>query len=164
MMETSEKFGDKFQYVLAKAAGTDFRYIDSLLDDSDIIIAENSTYDIMRYADLLWVCSGTATLESALNGTPMIVLYKVGKLTEMIGKCVVKTKYIGLPNVIEGKEIIPELLQADVTADSLYEKTEEIFRNYSDYLGRVRNIKSKIDKKIPSENAAREIYSMLHPY
>lgn len=164
MMETSEKFGDKFQYVLAKAAGTDFRYIDSLLDDSDIIIAENSTYDIMRYADLLWVCSGTATLESALNGTPMVLLYKVGKLTEFIGKYVVRTKFIGLPNIIEGKEIIPELLQDEVTAESLCEKTEEIFKNYNDYLEKIKNVKNKFEDKNPSENAAREIYSILYSH
>ncbi len=164
MVEASEKFGNKFQYVLAKAAGVDSQLMDTLLGGSDTVIAENATYDIMRYADLLWVCSGTATLESALNGTPMVLLYKVGKLTEFIGKYVVRTKFIGLPNIIEGKEIIPELLQDEVTAESLCEKTEEIFKNYNDYLEKIKNVKNKFEDKNPSENAAREIYSILYSH
>ncbi len=164
MVETSAKFGNTFQYVLAKAAGVDLQLIEAFLGGSDIVIAENATYDIMRYADLLWVCSGTATLESALNGTPMILLYKVGKLTEFIGRYVVKTKFLGLPNIIEGKEIIPELLQAEVSAKSLYEKTEEIFKNYNDYLEKIKNVKSKFDKKNPSAIAAQEIYSIFYSH
>jgi lipid-A-disaccharide synthase len=57
------------------------------------------------------VCSGTATLESTFFGLPMIILYKVAWLTWFVGKRLVKIPWLGLPNVLAGREIIREFLQ-----------------------------------------------------
>ena len=57
------------------------------------------------------VCSGTATLESTYFGLPMVLLYKVAWLTWVVGKRLIKIPFIGLPNVLAGREIIREFLQ-----------------------------------------------------
>lgn len=68
-------------------------------------------YEFMRQCQALISASGTATLESALIGTPTVITYKVSPLSFKVGKIVVKVPYIGLANLISGREILPEVLQ-----------------------------------------------------
>jgi lipid-A-disaccharide synthase len=69
------------------------------------------TYDVISCADLAIVASGTATLETALLGVPMIIIYKISPLSYFIGKIAIRVKNIGLVNIIAGKTIVPELIQ-----------------------------------------------------
>ena len=75
-----------------------------------------ATYDLMQHSDILFVASGTATLESACFGTPMIIVYRVSPISWLLGRMLVKLKNIGLVNIVAGKQIVPELLQSEVTA------------------------------------------------
>ena len=81
-----------------------------------IRLVQQQTYDAMRAADVLLVASGTATLEAALIGTPMVIVYKAHRLTYWLARLVMRVTSIGLPNVIAGRRIVPELWQYDVTA------------------------------------------------
>lgn len=161
MIKASEYFKDKFEFVVAKAAGVNPDVIAEYTDNSKVTIAEDCTYDVMKYSKLAWVCSGTATLETALNQTPMILLYKVGLLSWFIGKMLVKTKYAGLPNIIEGREIVPELLQSDMNAENIINKTEMILSNYDKFLQDIKKVSSKFDQIDPSKKAAEEILSIV---
>jgi lipid-A-disaccharide synthase len=76
-------------------------------------------YEAMRASDLMLIASGTATLEAACLGTPMIVVYKMSRLSWRILRKLVKLELSGLPNVIAGREIVPELLQDQVTAERI---------------------------------------------
>ena len=78
-----------------------------------------ATYDLMKHSDILFVASGTATLESACFGTPMIIVYRVSPISWFLGKMLIKLKNIGLVNIVAGRQIVPELLQSEVTAASL---------------------------------------------
>lgn len=92
---------------LSKEDISDFRF-----QISDFGIIENNTYEVMNISDLLIVASGTATLEAACLQTPMIIVYKLNWLTWQLGKLLVSTGgFIGMPNIVAGKEIVPELLQ-----------------------------------------------------
>lgn len=77
-------------------------------------IVSGATYAAMRAADLTLVASGTATLEAACIGVPMIVLYKMSWLSWWIVKRLVKLDYSALPNIIAGRQVVPEFLQSDV--------------------------------------------------
>ena len=68
-------------------------------------------YGLAQEAAVGMVCSGTATLESAFFGLPMLIVYKVSWLTWVVGRALVKLRHIGMPNVLAGREIVPELLQ-----------------------------------------------------
>jgi lipid-A-disaccharide synthase len=68
-------------------------------------------HELMRHATLAITASGTATMECAFFGCPMIVVYKVNWLTYLVGRALVKVKWLGMPNVIAGRTVVPELLQ-----------------------------------------------------
>ena len=81
----------------------------------DVQITEELTYDVMQICDAAVAASGTATLETALMGLPTILLYRVAPVTYFIAKFVVGIDIVGLPNIIMGREVIPEVLQGAVT-------------------------------------------------
>lgn len=80
-------------------------------DETFCSITLRSAHDLMQRAGAGMVCSGTATLESTYFGLPMVILYKVAWLTWAIGKRLVKVPWLGLPNVLAGREIAREFLQ-----------------------------------------------------
>jgi lipid-A-disaccharide synthase len=85
-----------------------------------IHIVDRDPYDVMAAADLALVKSGTATLECALLGCPMVIAYRVSPLTAFIGRVLVRgVQHIGLPNIVAGRAIVPELFQGDVTGPGL---------------------------------------------
>ncbi|NCB37813.1 MAG: lipid-A-disaccharide synthase [Erysipelotrichia bacterium] len=85
--------------------------------DLPITMLRGQTYDAISVSDVCLVASGTATLETAIIGTPMVVVYKVNWLTSLISKFVIEAEHIGLPNVIAGKRIVPEFIRGDFKAD-----------------------------------------------
>jgi lipid-A-disaccharide synthase len=70
-----------------------------------------AAHDIMQRAAAGMVCSGTATLEAAYFGLPMVILYKVAWLTWIVGKQLVRVPFLGMPNILAGREIVREFLQ-----------------------------------------------------
>ncbi|MCP4115181.1 MAG: lipid-A-disaccharide synthase [Desulfobacteraceae bacterium] len=74
---------------------------------------------IFDRADLLVAASGTVTLEAAICGVPMIIVYKLSSLTFFIGKIFVRLKHVGLANIIAGHEVVPELLQDQATPETI---------------------------------------------
>ena len=92
-------------------------------------VVEGSVYEAMRASDLMLIASGTATLEAACLGIPMIVVYKMSRLSWHILRALVKLELSGLPNVIAGREIVPELLQDRVTAERITPIALELLQN-----------------------------------
>ncbi len=78
-------------------------------------IVSGATYDAVSAASAAIVASGTATVETALLGTPFVVVYKVARLTELILRAFIVTRFVAMPNLIMGKRVVPELLQQDCT-------------------------------------------------
>jgi lipid-A-disaccharide synthase len=86
---------------------------------SPVAIARDRAHAVMRGADLLLVASGTATLEAALLGTPMVVCYRVSRLTELMVRTLVRVPWISLPNLTLGRAVVPELYQEAATGERL---------------------------------------------
>ena len=87
----------------------------------------------MAAADLLLVASGTATLQAALVGTPMILTYRVSLLTSLFAKMVLTVEHVGLVNLVAGRGIVPELLQSDMTAERLSEEALQLLKDRTRY-------------------------------
>lgn len=87
---------------------------------------QNATHEVMKHAEFAFVTSGTATLETACVGTPMIVAYKTSPITYWIARFVVKIKNIALVNIVAGKTIVPELIQGKVTVKNLVKEAKLI--------------------------------------
>ena len=88
-------------------------------DGNSFIVTLGSAHDLMQRAGAGMVCSGTATLESAFFGLPMVILYKVAWLTWAVGRRLVKIPWIGLPNVLAGREIVREFLQYEAKPEAI---------------------------------------------
>jgi lipid-A-disaccharide synthase len=89
--------------------------------DYPLAIVENATYDVMAASDVLLVTSGTATLEAAIFGKPMVIVYRLSR-SNIVEYQFVKNrlpKYIGMPNILAEKGIVPEFIQDDATPDAL---------------------------------------------
>ncbi len=94
-----------------------------------IKIVEDATYPAMRASTLLLVTSGTATLEAACIGTPMIILFRTTSLNWRIVKALTPLERSGLPNLIAGRDIVPELLQTELTPSALTELSLDFLQN-----------------------------------
>ncbi len=111
------------QFVLPIADTLDRHDVDKLVRPSDselaVRIVGNEIYDVLAVCDAALVASGTATLEAALIGVPMIIVYKISFFTYLMGRLFVKVSHIGLANIIAGKTVVPELVQQDVNPPRL---------------------------------------------
>jgi len=85
----------------------------------DVLRVERATYDALAAADCAIVASGTATVEAALLGTPMVVVYRVAPLTAMILRRMVHTPFFSMVNLIAGRRVVTELMQDDFTGASV---------------------------------------------
>ncbi|MGH9709185.1 MAG: lipid-A-disaccharide synthase, partial [Candidatus Acidiferrales bacterium] len=108
------------QFVLAVAPGLD-EHIFPAYDRSDLRITPVTgvVYDALAAADCAIVSSGTATVEAALLGTPMVVVYRLSGLTALIARRLVVTPLFAMVNLISGRKVVPELIQDQFTVDAL---------------------------------------------
>jgi lipid-A-disaccharide synthase len=110
MLEAVKKYKN-YQIVISGALGIEVDYYHQFMDDERIPVTMSQTPQLLLQADLAIVNSGTATLETALAGTPQIVVYHVmfGRLAYWLKPLLIKTKYISLVNILAGKEVVKEL-------------------------------------------------------
>ena len=92
-------------------------------------LVSGRTYEVMAAADALLIGSGTATLEAALLGAPMVVCYRVSRTTEIIARLLARVQWIGLPNLVSGRAVVPELIQKDVTGARLAAEASRLLDN-----------------------------------
>jgi lipid-A-disaccharide synthase len=86
-------------------------------EDDAVKFVFGSTYDALAAADLVIVSSGTATVEAALLGKPMVVIYRLSPMTARLAKPLVRTKFFSMVNLIAGRAVVPELIQDDFTPE-----------------------------------------------
>jgi lipid-A-disaccharide synthase len=84
-----------------------------------IPIVSEDRYEAIHAADLVWTASGTATLETALLGRPMIIVYRLSWLTYIVARLLVRIDHIGMANLIAGERVVPELIQNDANPERL---------------------------------------------
>ena len=89
-------------------------------------IIEGDNYDVMFSADLALATSGTVTLEAVLCGLGSVIVYKTSPVTAFIARRVINIPNIGLPNIVAGKRILPELLQEEFTPERLQQEARAL--------------------------------------
>jgi lipid-A-disaccharide synthase len=105
------------QFVLPIAPNLDRALVERIIQDRNIKIVSNETYNAVRYARAAIVASGTATLETALLGTPEVIVYRISGPTWFLGKFLLKVRLFGIVNIILGEEVVPELFQEKFTPE-----------------------------------------------
>ncbi len=89
----------------------------------EVRLTAGNTYDLMNLGTVAVAASGTATLEATILGLPTVIVYKMAPLTYLLGKILVKIPDIGLPNIVAGRRIVPELVQDDASAANIARET-----------------------------------------
>jgi lipid-A-disaccharide synthase len=154
------------QFVIPLASGLNEKTFSPWMSNSPVPVKliEGWTYDVMNISELLITASGTATLEGAILGKPMIIVYKVSLLSSWVGRALIRVNHIGLVNLVAGKEIAPELIQGDVTPERI---AEEVLRILKDSALRQRiteamaQVRQNLGEPGAAQRAARIVISML---
>jgi len=118
-------------------------------------IIEDDTYNLVHAADAALVASGTATLETALLGRPMVIMYRVSPLTFALARILVRVDHIGMPNIILGRPVFPELLQGDVTGDKLVAAVHDVAARHAELTASLSELRGKLGEPGATERAAR---------
>ena len=113
----------RFGVVVAVAPGLQSEELRAMFPgELQVKFVEDDTYNALAAADLAIVSSGTATVETALLGKPMIVVYRLSPLTARLAKPLVRTKFFSMVNLIAGRALVPELIQDDFTPGRVAEE------------------------------------------
>ncbi len=144
------------EIVVAVAPTLDEKYLRMLFNLDGIHLIREQTYEVMANADLAFVTSGTATLETACFGTPLFVIYKTSWLTYLIGRAVIRLKNIGLVNIVAGKTIVPEFIQHKVRAKHLAKSAIHLL-NDKNKIEEMKNELKKVKSMLGEIGASRRV-------
>ncbi len=163
MSEVSEHFPG-YQFVIAATRAHTEEFYRKHTSGRPIRILFGETYNLLQNAHAAMVTSGTATLETALIGTPQLVCYKAAFLSYFIAKRLVDIKYISLVNLIMDQEIVKELIQHEFNTTRLVKELKNLTEN-SEYrksiIDNYTTLRQKLGGSGASENAAKAITRFL---
>lgn len=119
------------QFVLAQAGSISDALVASYVQGLtvSVTVVKDQASEVMACADVLLVASGTATLQAAIVGTPMVLVYTTGWLTYWIVRYLILVQWIGLVNIVSGRSVVPELIQQEATPDRLTHEAMKLLRD-----------------------------------
>jgi lipid-A-disaccharide synthase len=167
--EIRQRLPGPIEIVIAVAPGLDMARLEAKFPaDWQVRFVQNDTYSALEAADLAIVSSGTATVETALLGKPMIVVYRLSPLTALLAKPLVKTKFFSMVNLIAGRAVVPELVQHDFTpqrvaaeAETLLSATEQGKARVAEMSRGLLEVQKFLGPPGAVERAADEIVRLL---
>lgn len=142
LIEAVEKLArrdPKTKFILAQASTIQDNLLQPLLGRSPvpIVLVKEQAAEVMALSDLVLVASGTATLQAAVVGTPMVLFYRTTPLTfwaaNIVIRFLIRVKWIGLVNLVAGRTVVPELIQSAATGQRLYEEALRILDDRPTY-------------------------------
>ena len=154
------------QFLLPQADSVDDGILHEHLQNSSlpINVIKQQAYDVIQCCDAVMTTSGTASLEIALLGVPMLIAYRLSPLTYWLGKQLVKIPFIGLPNIIAGRAVVKELIQHEASAENMALEIERLLndQNYrADCLKGLQQVKQRLGEGGGSKNMAELALEML---
>jgi lipid-A-disaccharide synthase len=151
----------KARFLVAAAPTVDLDEIRECLPSSGpcVTAVEGKTYQAVRAADLVIAASGTATLEIALLGKPMIIVYRVSPLSYWVGKTMIKVQWIGLVNIVAGRALVPELLQGEANGERIAEEALRILDNEGYRKEMIKGL-AEVGRKLGTPGAAARVSRM----
>jgi lipid-A-disaccharide synthase len=154
------------QFILPLANSLTTADIAPFLDapNLNVRVVEEKVYDVMQVCDAIITVSGTVTLEAALMGVPMVIIYRVSPLTYAVGKRLIKVDHIGICNIVAGERVVQELIQDDaepawITAEIARILTDEDYAK--EMRARLDGIRAKLGSGGGSARAAGLVLQML---
>ena len=169
MLRAAEILAQKIQniqFILPLADTLEKKAVENMVPEFpiNVKVVSGQTYDAVSCCDLAIVASGTATLETALLGVPMIIIYKISPLSYFAGKLIVDVQNIGLANIIAGKTVVPELIQEDASGNRIASEAMAILNDEErkqEIIKELSAIRSKLGDPGAARKTARLAYDML---
>lgn len=154
------------QFVIPLVPGIDAGAVRQMAERAgvDVQIHPGRFYEALAACNLAVVASGTATLETAIMGKPMVIVYKVSPLSYGIGKLLVQVPWIGLANIVAGRQIVPELLQGKVTPKCIAQEVISMLHDrprMEAMAAQLRSVRQALGQPGASQRVARMAYEMI---
>lgn len=145
-----------WQAVLALAPGIDPADVTNALNGQmpGFPLVRDDTYNLVAAADAAIVASGTATLETALLGCPMVIVYRMSPLTYWLARRLVQVDWIGMPNIILRRPVFPELIQAAATPAAMAAAVRSLLERRAELAGALRALRASLGDPGAAERAA----------
>jgi lipid-A-disaccharide synthase len=153
----------EYQFVIAGAPSFSAEYYDQYLKGANIPIVFNATYDLLNNARAAIVASGTATLETALFNVPQIVVYKANPVTIVLGRLLIKIKFISLVNLIMDKLVVKELIQDECNPAKIGAELNNLINN-PNYRQQMLDDYDELDEKMGSPGASQKTAALIVKY
>lgn len=153
------------EFVLPCAPTVNLREIEKTISSYpgiSVSITQKSVSEISQEITAAISTSGTVTLEIAMAGVPQVIAYKVSRLSAFVFRTFVKAPYVGLPNIVAQRSIVPELLQEDCSAESIAKAACEILKNGTkreEQLMALESLRSKLGEPGAMKRIAKKILS-----
>ena len=152
--------------ILPLAPGIEAPFVQGIVGGSNqkIHLFQGNIYEVLSVCDLALVTSGTATLETAIMGVPMVIIYKMSPFSFWLGKMIIHVPHIGIVNLIGGEEVVPELIQGEVTADRLTAEALAILEDTEareNMIRKLRLLRERLGKGGVSDRTARIALEMM---
>jgi len=150
------------QFILAQASSINDNLIQALLQDCPVPVrvVHDKASEVMALSDVLFIASGTATLQAAVVGTPMVLLYRTSPLTYRLARWLIRVKWIGLVNLVAGRSIVPELIQDEATGERLCQEVLRLLRDrsaYNDMKEGLRQVRQSLGESGATSRAAQVV-------
>jgi len=155
-----------YQFLLSKSRTVSHAKFMEILEKkklSNLFLVEENNYEMMQYAEFSAVKSGTTTLEAALIGNPFAIVYKTSATSYFLAKNWVKIKYIGLPNIIMDRAVVPELIQEEANAERLA-ATIKAYLGESEIAKRMRTDLQELHSLLGEKSASKEMANIVEQY
>lgn len=165
MIAAAKRFPD-CQYIVGAAPAVPEKYYREIAQDPGLKVVFGATHTLLKYSQAAIVTSGTATLETALIGTPQVVVYRANgvKLSYKIMEKLLKVRYVSLPNLIVNNSIVPELLVHECTVENIARELTPLLQpspRRSSQLAGYKTMQRKLGNFVASEYVAEMIADSL---
>jgi lipid-A-disaccharide synthase len=164
LLGAAELLGDSYQFVLAVASTLHEADLKAHVGQRHVHVVQGDTYNVVHAADLALVASGTATLETALLERPMVIVYKMAALTYTLARLIVRVPFIGMPNLVAERRVVPELIQSEVTPTRIAAEARQLLEDPQAYrLAQegLREVRHRLGEGGAAERAAALVLKML---
>lgn len=151
----------EIDFVLPKAETIERSALEKQIQKTglDIKITESKNYDLFSVADLALATSGTVTLEAAVLGLGSVICYRTGWFNALIARLVLNVSYIGLPNIVAGREVLPELLQENFTAEKVAQEAEKLLE--PERFKQMKNDLEFVKKRLGKTGAVHRVAELI---
>lgn len=168
MLEAASRFRRErtIQFFCVRASTVSPDVIEAKLKRAAITmpIITDGRYDAINAANLVWVASGTATLETALLLKPMIVVYRLARLTYLLARWLVKLDHIAIVNLLAKKRVVPELIQSEFNAARLIDESRALLNDrerYQTIVDELSRLRGQLGSPGAAERVADLAFSMM---